>query len=169
MSAVRLAWHQYRYDQKTFWRDSAAVFFTVILPLIFLVIFASIFGNETVETDNGEIKTATYYVAGLLTLEIKSATGVNLAITLTSWRERGLLKRLRGTPLPTWAFLVGRIGTCCVITLLTTILLVGVGRVAYGVTIPTSTLPAAILALLVGTASLCPLGFALCAVIPTEN
>ena len=49
MSGAALVFHQFRYDQKTFWRDPASVFFTVLLPLIFLFIFATIFGNETIE------------------------------------------------------------------------------------------------------------------------
>ena len=49
MSAARLAVHQFRFDQKVFWRNPASVFFTVLLPLIFLFIFATIFGNEEIE------------------------------------------------------------------------------------------------------------------------
>jgi len=32
---MRLLLHQYRYDQKQFWREPASVFFTVVLPLSF--------------------------------------------------------------------------------------------------------------------------------------
>ena len=49
MSAAALALHQFRFDQKVFWRNPASVFFTVMLPLIFLFIFATIFGNDEIE------------------------------------------------------------------------------------------------------------------------
>ena len=49
MTAARLAVHQFRFDQKVFWRNPASVFFTVLLPLIFLFIFATIFGNDEIE------------------------------------------------------------------------------------------------------------------------
>ncbi len=49
MSAMALIWHQFRYDQRVFWRSPASVFFTVLLPLIFLFIFCSIFGGDTIE------------------------------------------------------------------------------------------------------------------------
>ena len=101
--------HQYRYDQKQFWREPAGVFFTVVLPLLFLFLFVSIFGNETTEVDGRPIKASTYYVPGILTLAVVSATIVNLAITFTILREKGLLKRVRSTPLPPWVYLAGRV------------------------------------------------------------
>jgi ABC-2 type transport system permease protein len=85
------------------------VFFTVLLPLIFLFIFASIFGNDPIPGLPG-VKVSTYYVPGIMTLAIVSATTVSLAIGLVEARESGVLKRLRGTPMPTWAFVAGRVG-----------------------------------------------------------
>ncbi|MGH2951889.1 MAG: hypothetical protein ACRDKX_07595, partial [Solirubrobacterales bacterium] len=73
MSATSLALHQFRYDQRIFWRSPASVFFTVMLPLIFLVIFASIFGNETI-SERGDLEVSTYYVPGIMTLAVVSAT-----------------------------------------------------------------------------------------------
>lgn len=170
MNGARLVWHQFRYDQKTFWRDPASVFFTVALPVIFLFIFATIFGNEPMRIEGrGEIKGSTYYVPGIVTLALVSATFVNLAISLTVARERGLLKRVRKTPLPGWAFMAGRIATSITVTLLLTVVLVALGRLVYGVAIPGSTLAGALLALVVGAASFCALGFALTGAIPSEN
>ena len=170
MSATRLLWHQFRYDQKTFWRDPATVFFTVALPLIFLFIFVTIFGNASVRVEGrGPITGSTYYLPGIITLALVSATFVNLAISLTVARERGLLKRIRKTPLPEWAFMAGRVATSVVVTFLLTVVLVLIGRLVYGVEPPGSTLPGAILALVVGAAAFCALGFALAAVIPSEN
>lgn len=142
MTGARLVAHQFRYDQKTFWRDPAAVFFTVALPLIFLFIFVTIFGNDSLQIRGREIKGSTYYLPGIITLALVFATFVNLAISLTSGRERGLLKRVRKTPLPPWAFMAGRIATSIVVTLALTLVLAVLGRLIYGVAIPGSTLPA---------------------------
>lgn len=98
MSGVRLALHQFRYDQKVFWRNPASVFFTVMLPLIFLFIFATIFGNDEI-ADLG-VNTTTYYVPAIITLAVISATLQSLANNLTQDREGGLLKRVRGTRCP---------------------------------------------------------------------
>lgn len=169
MSAARLIWHQYRYDQRTFWREPAAVFFTVVLPLIFLFIFVSIFGNEPIQAGTKEIPGSTYYVPGILALAIVSATTVNLAITMTTLRERGTLKRVRSTPLPPWVFMAARLLTALAVSVLMVVLVTLLGRIVYGVAIPTRTLPGLLLTVVVGTAACCCLGFALTAVIPSEN
>ncbi|MFN2504903.1 MAG: ABC transporter permease [Acidimicrobiales bacterium] len=169
MKTAALIRHQYRYDQKQFWREPATVFFTVALPLIFLFIFVSIFGNEPTEVGDHTVKGATYYVPGILTLAMVSATILNLAITFTILREKGLLKRVRSTPLPPWVYLAGRVLTATVVTILLVVTVTVIGRLVYGVTIPSNTLPGLVLTVIVGTASCCALGFALTTVIPSEN
>jgi ABC-2 type transport system permease protein len=167
-AAARLALHQFRYDQKTFWRNPGSVFFTVALPLIFLLIFATIFGNDELEElDN--LKTTTYYVPAILTLAIVSATMQSLAIQLTVDRESGILKRGRGTPMPSWVFFAGRIGNALVISGLMLIIVPAVGKLIYGVSIPWDHLPAVLVTLAIGAASFCCLGIALTAVIPSED
>ncbi|MEA2703731.1 MAG: type transport system permease protein [Actinomycetota bacterium] len=169
MNGIRLVLHQWRYDQKTFWREPTAVFFTVGLPIIFLFLFVSIFGNDPVDLGTETVKGSTYYVPGLVTLAIVSATTVNLAISVAMARERGLLKRLRATPMPPWVYMAGRVVTATIVSLFMTVLVTLLGAVVYGVEVPTSTIPALILTVIVGTAALCCLGFALTAAIPSEN
>jgi ABC-2 type transport system permease protein len=168
MSAAALALHQFRYDQKTFWRNPASIFFTVLLPLIFLVIFSTIFGNEEIE-ELGGIKTTTYYVPAIITLAVVSATTQSLAIRLTVDRENGILKRVRGTPLPASVFIAGRIGNAIVVSVLGLLVVAAIGRIAYGVEIPWERLPAVLLTLAVGAAAFCCLGVALTAAIPSED
>ncbi|CAN5535912.1 ABC transporter permease [soil metagenome] len=164
---IALAWHQFRFDQKVFWRNPASVFFTVMLPLIFLFIFATIFGNDEV-SDRG-VKTTTYYVPAIIALAVISASTQSLAINLTEDRERGLLKRVRGTPLPVPVFVAGRIGNSLLVALLMTVLVAVIGRLVYGVTIPTTTIPAVLVTLAVGAFAFCCLGFAMTAIIPSED
>jgi ABC-2 type transport system permease protein len=167
LSAVGLVLHQFRYDQKTFWRNPASVFFTVMLPVIFLLIFATIFGNEEIEELG--VKTTTYYVPGIITLAVVSATLVSLAISLTVDREKGILKRTRGTPIPTWTFMGGRIGNAFVVSSLSLVLLATLGRLVYDVEVPWERLPAVVVTLALGAASFCCLGIALSAAIPSED
>jgi len=168
MSTVALVLHQFRYDQKTFWRSPAAVFFTVLLPLIFLFIFATIFGNETIEQLGG-VKTTTYYVPAIITLAVISATMVSPAISITQDRETGVLKRVRGTPLPSWVFIAGRVGNAIVISVLMTVLLTMLGKLIYDVAIPGETLPAVLITLVVGAAAFNCMGVALTVAIPSED
>jgi len=167
VSAVALVAHQFRYDQKVFWRNPASVFFTVLLPLIFLFIFATIFGNEDIE-ERG-VKTTTYYVPAIISLAVISATTQSLAINLTEDRERGLLKRIRGTPLPAPVFVAGRVGNSLVVSLLMVVLVALIGKLVYDVSLPDQTIPAVVITLAVGAFSFCCLGFALTALIPSED
>jgi ABC-2 type transport system permease protein len=167
VSGLGLALHQFRYDQKVFWRNPAAVFFTVLLPVIFLLIFATIFGNDTIEVLG--VKTTTYYVPAIISLAVVSATAQGLAIALTVQRENGILKRVRGTPLPPRLFIASRIGNAIMISVLALVVLAVLGRVIYDVAIPWERLPAVAVTLAVGGAAFCCIGFALSAVIPSED
>ncbi len=167
MSGFALVLHQFRFDQKIFWRNRASVFFTAIFPLLFLFIFASFFKNSQI---NGlDVKGATYYVPAIVALSVISATTVKLAINLSAEREAGQLKRVRGTPLPPAAFVAGRVGNSLVISVIMVALVGLIGAVLYGVSVPTNTLPALLVTLAVGAFSFSCLGFALAAVIPSED
>jgi ABC-2 type transport system permease protein len=167
MSGASLALHQFRYDQRVFWRNPASVFFTVIFPVIFLFLFAGLFGNQEIEALG--VSVSTYYVPGIVTLAVVSATLVSLAMNLVVARESGRLKRFRGTPLPIWAFIAGRVGNSIVVATLMVVLVSLLGRAFFDVALPTSTLPALLLTLAVGAFSFCALGFALSAAIPSED
>ena len=165
---TRLVVHQLRYDLVKFWRDPQAVFFTIALPVVFLVIFASIFGNETLDDRQG-LKVSTYYVPGIIALGVMAAAFVALAIGLVEQRERGVLKRLRATPLPASAFIASRAAVAVLLTALLTVVLTLIGWALYGVTIPTDRAPGLLLTLAIGTATFCCLGFALSGVIRSAN
>jgi ABC-2 type transport system permease protein len=168
MSSIGLVLHQSRFDQRIFWRSPAAVFFTVMFPVMFLLIFSSLFGNDTIE-ELGNLKTTVYYVPGIITLAVVSATLVNVAMRLVEMRESGRLKRLRGTPLPAWAYVSGRVVNSFVLSVLMVVLVTAIGHFLYDVPIPTTTIPALLVTLVVGTASFCCIGFALSAAIPSEE
>lgn len=167
MRGPALAWHQFRYDQRTFWRSPASVFFTVLFPLLFLVLFNGLFGGETIESLG--LPVSTYYVPGIITLAVVSATTQSLAINLTADREAGRLKRIRATPLPAWAFVAGRVGNSFVTSVLMVALVSAIGRLAYDVPLPGSTIPALLVTLFVGAAAFSCIGFALTAAIPNED
>jgi ABC-2 type transport system permease protein len=165
---MSLVWHQLRYDQKVFWRNPASVFFTVAFPVILLLIFATVFGDQTVDVAGG-IETTVYYVPAIITLSVISATMQSLAMSLVIAREDGRLKRGRSTPMPAWVFIAGRVGNSVVVALLMLVLIAALGRVAYGVAIPWDRLPAIVLTLVVGAAAFCCLGVALTAAIPSQD
>ena len=167
---AHLVRHQLRYDWKTFWRSPSTIFFAFVLPIMFLVIFVTVFGNQRMELANGQlVRGSTYYVPGIVTLGVVQTTFTNLAVSLTASRERGLLKRLRTTPPPTWTFMAGRIITSAAAAILLVVVLVAMGRVVYGVALPTTTIAAGLLALLVGTFTFSALAFAVSTAIPSQD
>jgi ABC-2 type transport system permease protein len=168
VSGLALVAHQFRYDQKAFWRNPASVFFTVAFPVVVFLILAVVFNGETVEVRGG-VDATTYYVPAIMSLSIISATMQTLAMTLVVAREDGRLKRGRGTPLPSWVFIAGRVGNSIVVALMMMVLLALIGGVLYGVPVPWGRLPAILLALVVGAASFCCLGIALTAAIPSQD
>jgi ABC-2 type transport system permease protein len=168
VSGLALVGHQFRYDQKAFWRNPASVFFTVMFPVVLLLIFATVFGNQTVDVRGG-IETTTYYVPAIITLSVISATMQSLAMSLVIAREDGRLKRSRGTPMPAWVFIAGRVGNSIVVALMMLVLLAAIGRLLYGVDVPWDRLPAILVSLVVGAAAFCCLGIALTAAIPSQD
>ena len=100
-----------------------------MFPVILFFIFAVVFGGQTVDVRGG-IETTTYYVPAIITLSIISATMQSLAMSLVIAREDGRLKRGRGTPMPPWVFIAGRIGNSIVVALIMLALLAAIGRVA---------------------------------------
>ncbi len=170
MSTANLVRHQVRYDWKTFWRSPSTIFFAFVLPIMFLIIFVTVFGNQQMELADGQLVSgATYYLPGIVALGLIQTTFANLAVSLTASRERGLLKRLRTTPLPTWTYMAGRIITSAAAAILLVVVLVAIGRVLYDVAVPTTTIAAGLLALVVGTFAFSALAFAVSTAIPSQD
>lgn len=165
---MSLLLHQLRYDQKVFWRNPAAVFFTVLFPVVLLLIFATVFGDQTIDVAGG-IEITTYYVPAIITLAVVSATMQTLGMTLVLAREEGRLKRGRGTPMPAWVFIAGRVGNSIVVATLMLALVSVLGKVLYGVPIPWERAPELLVVLAVGATSFCCLGIALTAAIPSQD
>jgi ABC-2 type transport system permease protein len=158
------------YTNKAFTRNPAAAFFTLVFPLMFLVIFSVIFGNGQIEVARGvKVSVATFYVPAIATFSVITACYTNIAIGLAFARENGVLKRTRGSPLPAWVFLFGRIVHAVLVALLLVAICAAFGAIFYHATLPTQTLPAFVLTLVVGAAAFCSLGVALTAAIPNAD
>ena len=163
---IRMALHLFGYDLRAFARNRQSQFFTLVLPILFLVIFASVFSgsDHTVKVAGGRIKTSVSYVPGIITLGIISAAFANLVISVTAQRESGVLKRRRATPVPASAIIGGRALTAVI----TAVLLV-IGWAAFSAHIPARTAPALVVAVIVGALSFCCLGFAVASIIRDQD
>jgi len=168
MSRTQLLLHQFRFDQKLFWRSPPTVFFSVAMPLVFLFLLGAVFGDAAERDSKYGLLADQYLVPAIMTLGIVSATFSNLAMVVTYNREMGVLKRLRGTPLPTWVLVGGRSATAVVNAVLIAAIILVAGKLAYGVEISSTRLAGMAIATIVGAASFSALGFALTVVIPSQ-
>jgi ABC-2 type transport system permease protein len=171
VSDLALMGSQVWYTNKAFWRNPASAFFTFAFPLMFLVIFTALLGSGTIEIAPGvEIDQATYYVAAMATFGVIAACFTNIAITVSFQRDTGILKRVRGTPLPGWAYLTARVMHAMLMALLLVVITAAFGVVFYGADIPTGTLLLQCGAtLVVGSASFAALGLATTATVPNAD
>jgi ABC-2 type transport system permease protein len=171
VSAIALALRQVRYTNRAFWRNPASAFFTFVFPLMFLVIFTALLGSGRVEVAPGLfIDQARYYVAAMTTFAVISACYTNVAVSVTFQRDAGILKRVRGTPLPGWAYLAGRVIHAILVSLLLVALTSAFGGLFYGAGVPTGSLLARfLLVLVVGSASFCALGLATTSAVPNAD
>lgn len=166
MSDIGLALRQVRYENRAFWRNPAAAFFTFVFPLLFMVIFNTLFGDATAPPGR---RPADFFTPAIIVFSVINATYTNLVMIVTAVREQGILKRVRGTPLPSWAYLAGRIGQAISAALLLVVIVAAFGALAYGVEVPWARLPALVLTLAVGAAAFCALGLAVTAFVPNED
>jgi ABC-2 type transport system permease protein len=156
-----------RFNLLGFRRSPAATFFTVVLPIIFLVIFTSIFGNEIISSTGARV--ATVYVPGILALALVSANFMNAAIVTVIRRESGVLKAMRATPLPPWVYVGGQVAASLVLTALMTLLVIGIGWLGYSVEVQPGAVPSLLITLGVGAAAFSALGLAITCVCPSEQ
>jgi ABC-2 type transport system permease protein len=168
---AQLVVHQFRYDLRSFLRNRQSRFFTLALPVLFLVIFASVFGGhgDTIKVAGGRIGTSVAYVPGIMALGIIAAAFINLVISVTAQRETGVLKRRRATPVPASALIAGRSLTAVVTALGVAAVLIAIGWAAFGAHIPARTAPALALTIVVGAVSFCCLGYALASVVRDQD
>ena len=169
MTSISLAIRQVRYENRAFWRNPVAAVFTFVFPFMFLVIFNLLFGNNDMAVPGGTVKTSTFYVPSIAALAVIGACYTNVAMGVSLSRDRGLFKRIRGTPLPSWALLFGRIVHAMFLAVLLVAMVSVAGVLFYGVELPSNTLPAFLVTVALGAATFCALGLAIASVIPNAD
>ena len=160
MSSMSLAWQQFRLERKMFWRNPSAAFFNFLLPILLLVLTATAFGVTGDDLD--------VLIPGVAGMGVLATTFTALAFNLTILRDDGVLKRIRGTPMPAGAYLAGLVGSATLNALLQVVLVVAIGNLVYGVDWPQDPLLLAGFTLL-GVVCFAALGVAFSHLIPNED
>lgn len=164
-SSLGLLSQQTVYQAKMFYRTPIAAFFTLVFPLLLLVLFAAIFGNEEIEELG--VTLAQYFAPALAVFSAANATYTNIGVGTAYQRDQGILKRVRGTPLPPSIFFGGKIVSGTLVAAVAVFVMMTVGALFYGIEIYPRTLPAAIVTFLVGAGCFASLGLLVAAVAPS--
>ena len=115
---------------KLFLREPEALFFTLVFPLLLVFLFGAIYGNEPTAFFGGrgtvDVSTPAYMaiiiaVTGLMSIPVSVATD----------REKGILRRLRATPIHPQTILTGLVTVHFMVTLLGALLLVVAGKIVF--------------------------------------
>jgi ABC-2 type transport system permease protein len=157
MNDVLVAREQVRYEQKAYWRNPMAAFFTFMFPVVFLVVVGSSAGSFRVPGTT--LRYNQYVVVAMLVFGLIGACYTNLAMTICLRRDNGMLKRMRGTPISIGSYMGGIIGSVMINVAILAVIVVGIGMVFYHLHFPYH-LAAALVTLAVGIVTFCALGLA---------
>ncbi|HEY8304589.1 MAG TPA: ABC transporter permease, partial [Solirubrobacteraceae bacterium] len=122
---VALTWRQYRLERKMFWRNPSAAFFNFALPLLFLVA-----GGVILQGKQHDLNLLIPAIAGM---SVMSTTFTALAYNIVFLRERGVLKRIRGTPLPTTSYFGGVASNAVTNTAMQIAIIMVAGKLFFGI------------------------------------
>ena len=128
-----------------------------------IAIFGALFGHGAGSSYFYGLPALQYYVPTIAAVSVLGSCYSQLAIVLALRRQNGILKRVHGTPLPAWAYFLGLLAHCVMVSVVDVALIVGVGRL-YGVPLPGHWAAIAV-ALVLGAASFCALGVAVASLI----
>jgi ABC-2 type transport system permease protein len=155
--AIALSWRQYRLERRMFWRNPSAAFFNFMLPLLILAgAGAALSGNQH------QLNRLVPMIAGM---SVMSTTFTALAYNVVFLRERGVLKRIRGTPLPTISYFAGVAANAVTNTALQIVIIDLAGKLLFGIGWPAH-VDCLIVFVLVGVVCFAALGVAFAHAIP---
>jgi ABC-2 type transport system permease protein len=161
-----------RFGFKTLFRNPRVVVFSIAFPIVLLVIFNGIFSSGSDSTTGfhgGRIDTASYFTAGIAAYAIMMSAFSTLAIGLTTQRETGQLKRLRGTPMPGWTFIAAQVLRSVALAFAMVAALLIIGSVFFGVSLRGAAVGGLVVYVFLGTATMAVLGIALTPFAPTAD
>jgi ABC-2 type transport system permease protein len=163
---------QTHYALATSMRNSRAVVFSIVFPVILLVMFNSIFASGSdafVKFHHVDVRTRAYFTAGLAAYAIMLQSFSSLAIAVTTQRESGQLKRLRGTPMRPWTFIAAHMLRAIIFAIAMVVALLLIGALAFNVHPTGEGVLGAAVYVALGTSAMATLGMAITAFTPTVD
>ena len=127
-SLLKMTWM----EAKLFLREPVGAFFTLVFPLMFLFLFGSISGNEPTPMFGGQ-RTIDAAIPSLTAMIIGTTGLMSTTITMATYRENGVLRRLRTTPVSPLVVLAAQVIVVFAMTCLGMLLLIAAGMLVYHV------------------------------------
>jgi ABC-2 type transport system permease protein len=127
-SLLKLTWM----EAKLFLREPVGAFFTLVFPLMMLFLFGSIYGNEPTPMFGGR-GTIDISIPAYTAMIIATTGLMSITITMAAYRENGVLRRLRTTPVSSLVVLAAQVIVLFLMTSLGMVLLIIVGKLVYHV------------------------------------
>jgi ABC-2 type transport system permease protein len=161
-------------ELKLFLRDPLATVFALAFPITMMLLLAAVFGDSPPDDEvNGELvfRGATgdvYYLSASLGLVAAAIGLLVLPVNLTTYRDRGVLRRLRSSGLRTEALFAAHLVVGTIVAIVGGLIMVAGGRVVHGSSMPEDVTGVAV-AFALAILSFTAVGFLLAAVIPTAR
>ena len=162
---LRMTW----IEIKLLVREPVTLVFSFAFPVLVLVLLGGIFGSQHMERGAYVgLKMMNWYVPAYIGLVIASIGTVSLPVHLSTYRERGVLRRFRASGVSEWALLGSQmlVGVC--ISLVGGLIITALGLTLYGVREP-AFVGGVILAFLVGVFAFSALGVLIASLAPTAR
>ena len=156
--------HEIRGQLRLYTRSKELAFFTFMLPIILFVLLGSTYGKDTLDGVRG----SDFLEAGMLGYGLVSTAFAGLAIFMVIRRESGILKRVRATPLPPWAYIGAVLTSTLVAYALNSIAMVAIGRGLFSVPLPHRWL-SLVVVLLLGALAFAAMGLGLTVIVKTAE
>lgn len=156
--------HELRYQLLLYTRSKELAFFTFMLPIILFVLLGSTYGQDTI---NG-VRGSDFLEAGMLGYGVVSTAFAGLAIFMVIRRESGILKRVRSTPLPPWAYITAVLSSTLLAYVLNSLTIIALGRWLFSVPLPQRWLSLIVL-LFLGALAFAAMGLGLTVVVKSAE
>jgi ABC-2 type transport system permease protein len=163
-SLLKMTWMEAR----LFLREPVGAFFTLIFPLIMLFIFGTVYSNVPAGPGSGGPDAIGNLIPAFMAMVIGITGLMAVTITMATYRENGILRRLRTTPVSPLVVMVAQVAVVFTMTALGTLLLVTAGKLVYHVRFEGSIL-SMVGGFILGSLSFFGIGFVLAGILPTAR
>jgi ABC-2 type transport system permease protein len=153
---------------KIFMREPLGAIGTLVVPVVVFLVLGRIFGRGHATAAPSPNSFAHVGLPVLASLLIAVSAVLSLVTIISIYREGGILKRLRATPLRPYTILTAHVLVKLLLTAATLLLMVLVGKRYYPADVH-APLFSFTIALLISTCSILSIGFLIASIVPTAR